>query len=776
MTMNQQTTANETESEQMTDIAVPRKSVDPDETIEERLTANVLHQIGEARYFKKDSDGNPVEDWHGVFDRVASNIADAEYKFGEEQSVRDEWKRQFETVMKEQRFIPNTPTIASAGTELQMLSACFVISPEDSMEDILDTVKAWGLVEADGGGMGGAFYRLRPKGARVSTTGGTSSGPMPFIEMYDAAGGSIKQGSIRSGAQMAIMHAHHADVGRFIVSKRIEGDLDNFNISVAVTDEFIESVRNDESYQFYTADSLGPGDTQDVQEVLPETAHFYDPEFEDAWNEERDTPGVGLNGTVVEENVWRDYDIEGIEQYRDQIDLEVGEPLELPARFVWSMLVDGAWENGEPGVYHIDEANREHTFDVDEHPENFQYATNPCAEQMLSEAEACNLGHVNLSLMVDDNAPQFDEFAARDGISGDTERVVTAYLNRSLDHNTFKETIQTGTRFLDNVVTQSEFPLDEISEQVENKRKIGLGLMGFAQMLVQMGIPYGSEESYAVAREIMRRIDKTCTEYSHELAKIRGPFPDWEDSKWADPSEYGDWFRKHGHQDPSDVDSNGYLMRNHSQTTIAPTGTTSRVGNTTGGCEPIYNTIFFKNVSEDIQGDEMLVVMDDFLEQVLESNDIDSDYVENEAVRLMKDNSFDSISDVDVVPEAIDDLFTTTEELSLREHLEMQVAFQEHCSSGISKTGNAPFEATRGDISDSLLYGLENGVKGTTVYRQGSRKEQVNTTSLNNKEFDDTEIEALVEDAELLASVQPEDAESVVETIEDELDTNGGEN
>jgi len=355
-------------------VTVPRRTID-DEPVTDRLTDNVIEQIGPARYFQ------PGEDWDDVFDRVASDIASAERRYGNTDDHVDHWFSRFRSAMAEQRFIPNTPTIASAGTELQMLSACFVCSPEDSMESILGTATDWGLVEKAGGGMGGAFYHLRPKGAHIASTNGRSSGPMPFIEMYDAVGGSIKQGAtLRSGAQMAIMHAHHADVGRFCVAKRTEGRLANFNISVAVTDEFIDAVENDASYRFYTCDSLGPiqDDDREPQLVLPETKHFYDPAYEDAWNDRIDQPGVGIDGITVEENLWRDYDVDGIDEFRDDIDLTVGEPMELPARFIWQLIVDGAWENGEPGVYHIDETNRGHSFDTDTHPDEFMAACNPC--------------------------------------------------------------------------------------------------------------------------------------------------------------------------------------------------------------------------------------------------------------------------------------------------------------------------------------------------------------------------------------------------------------
>jgi ribonucleoside-diphosphate reductase alpha chain len=418
------------------------------------------------------------------------------------------------------------------------------------------------------------------------------------------------------------------------------------------------------------------------------------------------------------------------------------------------------------------------------------YIQQGCAEQPLCEAEACNLGHVNLSLMVESDAPMFDEWVRSqiqtddrsdltDVDREDYRALVRGYLDDALRSDRFDETIQTGVRFLDNVVDRSDFPLDDIDAQVSSKRKIGLGLMGFAQMCIQMGVEYGSDVSYVFANEIMRMIDARATRASHDLATERGVFPDWHDSKWADPLDYPDWTRSHGHIDPANC-PDGYPMRNHSVTTIAPTGTTSRVADTTGGCEPMYNAVFFKNVSQDIQGDKMLVVFDSYLERVLDANDIDPAQVEEEAVELMYDDSFDSIGDVDVVPESIDRLFTTAEDLDAMEHVRMQAAFQQYCDSGISKTINAPVDATRDDVSDALLYGLQHGVKGTTVYRQGSRDEQVNTTSVTNTQFSADEVEELLSDVEAFVSQHDDGASTITTAMQNattaDADQNGGDN
>lgn len=1055
------------------DVAIPTKEVIADETLDDRLTDNVQQSIGPARYFKRDEDGNPVESWGGVFNRVATNIAEAEYEFGGDERKFSIWQNQFEQVMRELRFIPNSPTLMNAGLPLQQLSACFVVEPDDDMDDINKSQSDAAAIFKSGGGVGYAFHHLRPKGARVASTGGVSSGPLSFMQLFDTTCQTVKQGGKRRGAQMAIMHCQHPDIGRFAVSKRGEDNFTNFNISYGVTDEFKDAVENNEMYTLYDPEAgFEPSDSKQAFEVVPETAHFYDPEFEDSWNDDFDKPAVGLDGKPVEENFWRDYADQmqtDFSEYKDQIDLSVGEPLELPAGFIWQLLIDGAHNNGEPGIFYLDETNRQHSFDVEENSEHYVHATNPCSEQPLEEHEACltgnqlittdsgvrriedisggdrvvsdnditqvvteatlipqgerhvvnveleggmtitatpdhefmtdcgaieaqnlidsdasvrwmehnpttspvdmdscgsnraftigwmhgdgwmtektigisfnkddgdfevkdwvldeyhamfgdrkplkddgvsyqeqtdsqsafetadtlgfkygdatnrslpecfyqfseneqlaflrglftadsgiggkadnqikyatssydladelqsvlgsfgiqtrkyvnerddrsdqiqvritkhsaelfmqyigygtsakrgafnwdghsysdsaeldvvsvsnagtetvydlnvpetnvffangalvhncNLGHVNLSLMVDDTAPDIESFKSQvDPRDYDQATFAQAYLNRALDTELFEETIRTGVRFLDNVVTQSEFPLDEISEQVRNKRKIGLGLMGFHQMLIQMGVEYGSDLSYEIAREVMRKIDMKATEVSHELADERGVFNEWDESKWADPTEYPEWFETHAHQDPQ-RHPDGYAMRNHNVTTIAPTGTTSMIGNTTGGCEPIYQVAYFKNVGDDIQGDEMLVEFDDYFLRVLEANGIDVAKVKDETKTKMMNNEFDSVEDLDRVPESVGELFVTTQDLDAEQHIRMQAAFQEYCDSGISKTLNMPNDATVDEVGDAFLLALDLGIKGTTVYRDGSRNEQVKTTRLDN--------------------------------------------
>lgn len=797
-----------------TEPSVPRRSVDPFESLDERLTTNVSDNIGPARYFDLDENGNPVEDWSDVFSRVAKNIAvveavhyDYPISVGPEilrddtpDDVRDDlftdsnmrilrdldeeispyvdydalierappevenhvrqYRSRFEEAMREQRWMPNSPTLMNAGTELQQLSACFVDSPTDSMDGIFGTATEWGLTQKTGGGIGGCFHRLRPKGARVSSTGGISSGPLSFMNLFDTVGETVKQGGRRRGAQMAIMHTHHPDIGRFCVAKRGEDALTNFNISVGVTDEFIEAVQNDDAYILEDPQTGILGDDADQFDSVAHTVHFYDPSYEDAWNDELDKPGTGPTGDVIEENFWRDYqdhmqDPDAFDEFRDRIDVEVGEPMELPAQFIWQLIVDGAHNNGEPGCFAIDEANRDHSFDIGDHPEYYQHATNPCAEQNLSEYEACNLGHVNLSLIVEDDAPTLDQF--HDGYGRPSSypravhRAITCnYLNRAIDWDQLDETIDLGVRFLDNVVTQSKFPLESIEERVQELRKIGLGIMGFHQLLIQLGIEYGSNISFDIAEELMGRIDERATEASHELARERGSFESWNDSKYADPMEHRDWFRKHCHDGAPNWED-GYPIRNHNVTTVAPTGTTSMIADTTGGIEPIYQVAYYKNVGDDIQGDDYLIEFDSFFLDTLEHQGIDVETVKDEATTLMQDNEFSGIESLSTVPDNLSDLFVTAGDLTVDEHIRIQSAFQTYTDSGISKTCNIRNDATIEDVSDALLDAIDRGIKGVTVYRKGSRQEEVkkeNVDSYEDSDFGD------ISDSELIDLVE----------------------
>jgi len=1164
------------------DLELPIKRTTGD-TIAERLTDNAYHNILPARYLRKDANGEPVESQEELFDRVARNVALAEAVFeaenhGVEITVtpdqikpdhprRDELaaevfgagvtatddaeatltghnvnKFAYETIvpslpagvrehveetaetfregMESLSFMPNSPTLMNAGDELQQLSACFVDSPDDDITDIHQTAKEAAEVFQSGGGMGYAFWQLRPYGDAVGSTGGIASGPITFMRTFDQMCETIAQGGARRGAQMGVMRVSHPDVIQFIHAKNkdvslahslrlndpddfthtsfadaleeareliddegrvpehlrnaVEGHLSNFNISVGVTDDFMQALYNDEEFTF-----TNPR-TDEPHVATPETKELYE--------------------------------MFGLGEY-----VEVGEVLSIPAAELWDDMIEGAYENGEPGVIYLERVNKQHSFDVEKNPDHRILATNPCVtgdtlistesglieaedlyeqgvardivvdgrlseetlkeassvyktgqkdvykltteegyelrltadhrvmtddgwieaseldagdtvhiqdrkgsfgqhgtaaegrilgwmvgdghlktgeeravlnfydedaeisasfaadvnevvrepvgnadyevgvseitrddgyrgvqaieqrirstrlyeyaeeaglveqklqvpeivmrgseemargylrglfsadggvqgtqekgnsvrltstsvellkdvqqlllnfgiaskiyeerheageqelpdgkggtaiyerqadhdlvvskdnlrrfreeigflldsknealdaridsydrgpyaerfeatvasiehdghetvydltepdthsfvangivvhncgEQPLEEYEACNLGHINLSTIADFDAPDWRVWSDEHSEEYDThEAAVEAFLQEAIDFETFDERIGYGTRFLENVVTMSDFPVEEIEQTVRDMRKIGLGIMGLAQLYIQLGVKYGSEAGNEVARQLMTHINHESKAVSHELAEERGVFNDWAESKYANPTEYREWFEHHTGLDADDW-ADGFPIRNHNTTTIAPTGTTSMIGNTTGGCEPIYNVAFYKNVSDDVQGDEMLVEFDDYFLRTLEANDIDVDAVKREAQEQMAANEFDGVEGLSTVPDAIGELFVVTASLSGIEHAAVQCACQEGVDSAISKTCNFPNDANATDMDEVYRYIYDHGGKGVTVYRDGTRSKQVLTTRAKNAEFaDETEAAATI--------------------------------
>ncbi|WP_436909796.1 adenosylcobalamin-dependent ribonucleoside-diphosphate reductase [Halosimplex marinum] len=784
------------------DVDLPIKRTEG-ETLEERLTGNAYHNILPARYLRKDADGEPIEEQEDLFERVAKNIALAEAVYEAEKrdvevtvtpdqlkpdhprrdelaeevfgkgttadddaettldqynvnkfayetvvpelpdEVRDHVEAtadEFQTLMEDLSFMPNSPTLMNAGDELQQLSACFVDSPADDIDDIHQTAKEAAQVFQSGGGMGYAFWRLRPYGDAVGSTGGIASGPITFMRTFDQMCETIAQGGARRGAQMGVMRVSHPDVIQFIHAKNkdvslahtlrlndpddfthnsfadaleearelidedgkvpkhlrnaVEGHLSNFNISVGITDGFMDAVKADEEFTF-----TNPR-TEEPHVATEETKELY-------------------------------------EMFDLGEHVEVGEVLSVPARKVWDRIVDGAHENGEPGVIYLERVNKEHSFDVEEHPDHRILATNPCGEQPLEEYEACNLGHINLSTLAAQDAPDWRVWSAEHADEYDSlEETVDAFLQEAIDFEAFDHRIEMGTRFLENVVTMSDFPVPKIEETVREMRKIGLGIMGLAQLYIQLGMKYGDDASNEVARQLMRHINHGSKWASHELAQERGTFEEWDNSKFADPTEYREWFEKQTGLDADEWDD-GFALRNHNTTTIAPTGTTSMIGNTTGGCEPIPNVAYYKNVSDDVQGDEMLVEFDDYFLRVLKANDIDVDAVKKEAERQMANNEYGGIEGLATVPNEIGELFVVTSDLSGKDHAGVQVACQEGVDSAISKTVNAPYDATLEDTKDVFEYIYDHGGKGVTYYRDGTRSKQVITTRAKNTDFSD---------------------------------------
>ncbi|WP_049928448.1 intein-containing adenosylcobalamin-dependent ribonucleoside-diphosphate reductase [Halopiger goleimassiliensis] len=1183
------------------------------ETLEERLTGNAYHNILPARYLRKNADGDLIEEQEDLFERVGKNIAlaeavfearkrDAEITVTPDQLKPDHPRRdelaeevfgagttagddaettlsiynvnkfaydtivpelpdgirehveetadEFQEMMENLDFMPNSPTLMNAGDELQQLSACFVDSPEDDIDDIHQTAKEAAQVFQSGGGMGYAFWRLRPYGDAVGSTGGIASGPITFMRTYDQMCETIAQGGARRGAQMGVMRVSHPDVIQFIHAKNkdvslaetlrlndpddythtsfqealeeardlideegrvpkhlrnaVEGHLSNFNISVGITDDFMEALQNGEEFTF----------------TNPRTGEPH----------------------IATEETKELYEMFGLGEH-----VEVGEELSVPAEELWDDIVEGAHENGEPGVIYLERVNKQHSFDVEKHPDHRILATNPCVtgdtlistenglveaeelyergiardvvvdgrlsedrvkeassvyktgekdvykltteegyelrltadhrvmtddgwveaqdldtgdtvhiqnrkgefgqhgtaeegrtlgwlvgdghlkhgeeravlnfydedaeisealaedvnevvreplgnanydigvneitrddgyrgaqaieqrirsarlyeyaeevgltedklqvpdavmrgseemargflqslftadgcvqgnvekgvsvrlwssdanllgdvqqlllnfgiaskiyenrkeagtrelsdgnggtkeyetkdqhelvivkdnlerfadeigflldyktdaleqrlseydrgpyserfeatveavehdgheavydltepdthsfvanglvvhncgEQPLEEYEACNLGHINLSTLADLDAPDWRVWYDEHGDEYDSlEDAVDAFLAEAVDFEEFDRRIEMGTRFLENVVTMSDFPVEKIEQKVREMRKIGLGIMGLAQLYIQLGMEYGSEASNEVARQLMRHINHTSKWTSHELAEERGSFDEWDKSKYANPTEYREWFEKQTGLDADDW-AEGFPIRNHNTTTIAPTGTTSMVGNTTGGCEPIYNVAYYKNVSDDVQGDEMLVEFDDYFLRVLEDNDIDVEAVKEEAQEQMATNQFEGVEGLSTVPDAIGELFVTTGDLSAKEHAGVQVACQEGVDSAISKTVNAPNDSTLEDAKEVFEYIYEHGGKGVTYYRDGTRSKQVLTTRAENTDFaDETEAaQALVEQIDEIFGGLEEflESEEVADVLEADVDS-----
>jgi len=565
------------------------------------LTENAL-QVLERRYLKKDSQGQVIETPQEMFRRVAQAISAAELIYNPEADVKAR-EEEFYQLMADLEFLPNSPTLMNAGRELGQLSACFVLPIEDSMESIFDAVKNTALIHKSGGGTGFSFSRLRPERDRVGSTGGVASGPVSFMRAFDIATDVIKQGGTRRGANMAILNVDHPDIEKFITAKEDSTALTNFNISVAITGEFMEAVK------------------------------------------------AGTNYNLVNPS---NNEVAG----------------QLNAREVFERIVDMAWRTGDPGIVFIDRINRDNPTP---HLGRIE-STNPCGEQPLLPYESCNLGSINLVRMLR-NA------------NGAAE----------IDPARLSRTVRTAVRFLDNVIDVNKFPLDEIEEMTKKTRKIGLGVMGFADMLIQMGIPYDSEEALIRAAEVMEHISREATETSRELAREREVFPAFEGSSYA---------------------HNGLKVRNATTTTIAPTGTLSIIAGCSSGIEPLFALSYTKNILDGAQ----LVEVNPYFEEMARKEGVYSDEL------MQRLAAGDKLGDMDGISDKTKRLFVTAHEITPEWHVRMQAAFQKSTNNAVSKTVNFPREATREDVAEVYRLAYREGLKGITIYRDRSRDAQVLTT------------------------------------------------
>jgi ribonucleoside-diphosphate reductase alpha chain len=567
------------------------------------LTENALLVL-EKRILARDHEGRVVETPEAMFRRVALSVAAADLQYGSRDDASASEEAFFE-MMASLEFLPNSPTLMNAGRNLAQLSACFVLPVEDSMEGIFGTLRDTALIQKSGGGTGFSFSRLRPREDPIESTHGVSSGPVSFMRLYNFATEVTKLGGKRAGANMAILRVDHPDIEEFIAAKTNPLELNTFNISVAVTDEFMEKVKNGERY-----DLINPR----TREVVKQ----------------------------------------------------------LDARSVLDRIVESAWRNGEPGVIFIDRINRDNPT-----PELGEIeSTNPCGEQPLLAYESCVLGSINLAKF------------HRDG---------------AIDYDRLKTVVTLAVHFLDNIIDVSEYPIAEIAQITKLNRKIGLGVMGWADLLILLGIPYDSEQAINLAEEVMGFISREATHASVELAKQRGPFP----------RRFQENIYKHTHKPP---------RRNATVTTVAPTGTISLIANCSSGIEPVYS-IAYRRLS--FESDRLMFVHPLF-EDYARRHGFNSDALMK---RIAKRGS---LHDVPEVPADARRVFVTTHEIAPEWHVRMQAAFQKNIDAAVSKTINFSADATIEDVKRAYVLAHELGCKGITVYRDGSREKQVLSTQLED--------------------------------------------
>ena len=609
------------------------------------LSENAI-KVLEKRYLKRDKDGNCTEKPADMFRRVARAIAEGDLKFGASQSDVDKLTERFYRAITSRYFMPNSPTLMNAGRELGQLAACFVLPVEDSLEGIFETVKNTALIHKSGGGTGFSFSKLRPRNSVVRSTMGVSSGPVSFMEVFNAATEAVKQGGTRRGANMGILRVDHPDILDFIECKSDNNKLNNFNISVAITDKFMDA---------YIAGT-------DYELINPQ------------------------NGEVAGK---------------------------MSAKKVFDMIVDGAWRNGEPGIVFIDKMNADnptpHVGQIE--------STNPCGEVPLLSYEACNLGSINLGLMLKETSSGLE-----------------------VDWDLLADTTRTAIRFLDNVIAVNNYPLPQINEMVTNNRKIGLGVMGWADMLMKLGLSYNSEAGTRLAGQVMEFIDYISKCESIVLSKERGRFNNFVGSIYD-----GKDFLYNKYQGKSagkisdsqwkelDEQIKQFGIRNATTTCIAPTGTISMIASASGGVEPLFGLVFSRLIMD---GTEML-----------EINPIFKDYMVSRGLyseELMQQIAKEgSVAHVAGVADEIKHIFATAHDVSPYWHVKMQAAFQLHTDNAVSKTVNFEEHATRKDIEEAYVLAYENNLKGITVYRNNSR--QFQPMNLDDKKKTEEKVEEVVE-------------------------------
>ena len=557
------------------------------------LSKNAL-TILEQRYLKKDMKGRVIEKPEDMFRRVARNIALADAKYRHSRKNVKKTEQEFYSLMASLDFLPNSPTLLNAGRKLQQLAACFVLPIEDDIDSIFKTLHDTALIHKTGAGTGFNFSKLRPKGDIIESSGFTS-GPVSFMKIFDAATEQIKLGGTLRGANMGILNVNHPDIEDFITVKSKENVLTNFNVSAAITDEFMAAVRKDKSYSL----------------MSPRTKK-----------------------AVKKES----------------------------AKRIFRLICGQAWLNGDPGMIFIDRINK---FNPTPKLGRIE-STDSCGEQPLLAYESCNLGSINLSNMI---------------------------RNEKTDYEKLRKTVHSSIHFLDNVIDMCKYPLEENRKIVEKNRKIGLGIMGFADMLVKLEIPYNSEEALEKAEEVIKFISEESKKASAELAKTRGTFQSWNKS----------------------IYKNRIKLRNATATTIAPTGTISIIADTSSGIEPLFALSYARRTAE---GKTLNYFHEELKRTLIEKNLYNDDIIQ-------KINQQGSLKNIEEIPEAIKEIFVMGSDIEAEWHVKMQAAFQKYVDNGISKTVTLPKDATVEDVEKIFMMAHDLGCKGISIYRFGSREGQV---------------------------------------------------
>ncbi len=570
---------------------------------------DMIEQILKERYYREGE-----HSWDDIINRVASFV-----------SNNPEEYEKFYEIMINKRFIPNSPTLMNAGTEIGQLSACFVLPVEDSMEGIFDAIKWTAMIHKTGGGTGFTFSHLRPSGSKVASTDGVASGAVSFMTVFDAATNTVKQGGRRRGANMGILHIDHPEIEHFITCKKTEGILPNFNISVMITDQFMQNV---------------------------------------------------------------------IDYYENPLNGFDHNPSIIKAHTLFEKIIDNSWSNGEPGILFYDRINLNNPTP---HLGNIE-ATNPCGEQPLLPFESCNLGSLDVSKYYIDTQDQ-----------------EINWINK-FDWIRFKKDIETAVIFLDNIIDKNKFPIEQIKTMTEKTRKIGLGIMGFADLLIKFNVTYGSSKSIYIAQTLMETLNNESHLISTKLGIQYGVFPEWKQSIWG----------------LSDIP-----MRNAATTTIAPTGSISNIANCSSGIEPIFSFVYKR---KNTVGKEFFIIHPFFhkkLEECCNSKNMQNEY------KNVIDHCYENgtIQDIQWLPTSFKSTFKTSFDIPWKEHVTMQATFQKFCDASISKTINMNPTATKDDIKNAIIFAWKTGCKGLTIYRSGSRENEVLTLDKKeNKQLSSTDL------------------------------------